>query len=477
MKGKKTKGVPESEIMKYKRSLKGLPKDEKITFIQQELNDRGISRMSPPGGFPKDHQEIVYSITDDELKELKKEIENNVEAYDSDTKRTELIPFMYDRDLNWYFNANNIPAQSSLVMPTYEYFTEGPGKQMFDPLDFFNLLGKQMEDLKRNLSKPFDILNNLKKIPLNERERHTLFGFILKWHGGYPVANNNEQYNTVLSLIQKDFLKFTEHTPEKEFCSSDVKNEKQFRELAAHLKAENKSMTVKAPNEKEIIAQHDIKESHYIRKVPFDFEDLPTYIVQRGIVWKFENEKFSKDDEYHEWLRGLTDFLNSIPSEYRLKALMKGIEYGKKIYKFHLDNECNNLNNCALNQSWQRRIALAEQLLEQVMPIEKTQTDSEVEPERKNKEFTTARQVLALHFIFEQLQVRSHEIDRTVKAKFVEFLTGKNYKNIYDALENPFISKDKKFRFEDLQFIRKYFEDIGLNEIVKAINNQLERPK
>jgi hypothetical protein len=34
----------------------------------------------------------------------------------------------------------------------------------------------------------------------------------------------------------------------------------------------------------------------------------------------------------------------------------------------------------------------------------------------------------------------------------------------------------KKFRFEDLQYIRTYFEKLGFNEIVKAINNQLDKP-
>ena len=40
----------------------------------------------------------------------------------------------------------------------------------------------------------------------------------------------------------------------------------------------------------------------------------------------------------------------------------------------------------------------------------------------------------------------------------------------------PYGTKDKKFRFEDLRYIRNYFEKLGLSEIAKSINNQLDKP-
>jgi len=93
----------------------------------------------------------------------------------------------------------------------------------------------------------------------------------------------------------------------------------------------------------------------------------------------------------------------------------------------------------------------------------------------KRKEFTTARQVLAMHYLFEYCQVRN--IDQSNKARFIEFLTGKNYKNIYDAVCNPLARKNKDFRKSDLQYIRTYFENLGLFEIVKAIGNELDKPE
>lgn len=98
------------------------------------------------------------------------------------------------------------------------------------------------------------------------------------------------------------------------------------------------------------------------------------------------------------------------------------------------------------------------------------------EPENNppNLDFTTARQVLAVHYLLEYCQVRG--VDQTHKARFIEFLTNKSSKNIYDLVLNPLATKRKNFRREDLQFIRPYFENLGLTEIVKMINNQLDKP-
>jgi len=115
--------------------------------------------------------------------------------------------------------------------------------------------------------------------------------------------------------------------------------------------------------------------------------------------------------------------------------------------------------------------------LKDIADGKESKEDQIIEVVATDKDFTTARQVLAIHFILEQLQVRSNEVDRKAKAELSQFLTGKNYKNIYDAFQNPFTTKQKNFRFDDLQYIRPFFEKLGLSEIVKAINNQLDKPR
>jgi hypothetical protein len=93
----------------------------------------------------------------------------------------------------------------------------------------------------------------------------------------------------------------------------------------------------------------------------------------------------------------------------------------------------------------------------------------------KKNNATTAQQVLMMHYIFEYCQVKN--IDQTHKANFIEFFTGKNEKNIYDAVRSPLATKKGDFRKRDLQAIRPYFENIGLFEIVKMINNELNKPE
>ena len=63
-----------------------------------------------------------------------------------------------------------------------------------------------------------------------------------------------------------------------------------------------------------------------------------------------------------------------------------------------------------------------------------TQVESKIpsDPAKKNSEFTTNRQVLALSFMLKHLGIK--DIDKTVQAKFIMFLIGKNYKKIYDSV-------------------------------------------
>jgi hypothetical protein len=88
----------------------------------------------------------------------------------------------------------------------------------------------------------------------------------------------------------------------------------------------------------------------------------------------------------------------------------------------------------------------------------------------KSKEFTTARQVLAIYYLLKYCKVKN--IDKTEIAWFIQFLTGKNFDNIYKKLQNPFKLNNKSLK-EDLWFIRDYFERLGMQEVVKMVNNEI----
>lgn len=106
--------------------------------------------------------------------------------------------------------------------------------------------------------------------------------------------------------------------------------------------------------------------------------------------------------------------------------------------------------------------------------------NSELEPENqtKNKEFTTKRQVLAIYYMLNELDKNINSIDRTVKTRFIHFLTGKNESNIYKTLAEPHKGlendKNNKSAIKDLEFIKQYFESIGLKSIVQKISNDMQ---
>jgi len=91
----------------------------------------------------------------------------------------------------------------------------------------------------------------------------------------------------------------------------------------------------------------------------------------------------------------------------------------------------------------------------------------------KNKEFTTTRQVLAIRYLLDYCQVKN--IDQTEIARFIEFLTGKNYKDIYDK------TRDKTLQYikngDDARFVQNYFRRLGLRKIAEDIENELTSKK
>ena len=221
---------------------------------------------------------------------------------------------MLDKNLSWYFDKENIPAQGKLVVPTYNYFQEGLGKEFFKPLDFLNLLRKQYQELVNYLDSPLDFIIHIKNIPLTPRELHILYGFILKWFGGYPVHNLNEEFDKILKIIQKEFLNFEGPTPEKEFCKVDFEQRKEFMKLSiaattaintgVDLKIIYDGLTGKAPVEKISFSTFpDMFETAYNNNAFGPYNNEIEKLINRDKynlefnIWLQEKEYWSYGDE------------------------------------------------------------------------------------------------------------------------------------------------------------------------------------
>jgi hypothetical protein len=103
--------------------------------------------------------------------------------------------------------------------------------------------------------------------------------------------------------------------------------------------------------------------------------------------------------------------------------------------------------------------------------------------ENPNPEFTTARQVLAIHYLLTYCKVDFSMIDKTHLSRFTQFLTGKEANNtkivnttIYKKWKAVLHKSDKKSH-QDLTYIRSFFEKMGMTEVVKMIDNDMDSYK
>ena len=132
-----------------------------------------------------------------------------------------------------------------------------------------------------------------------------------------------------------------------------------------------------------------------------------------------------------------------------------------KIIKYQIENTLEN-SNFSKDQNKQLIIA---------------KDNSESEILIKNPEFSTRRQVLALYYMLDAIDKHTNSIDRTIKTRFIHFLTQKNESNIYKALSEPHKGleneKNKKCALKDLEYIKQHFDDLGLKSISQKITNDM----
>ncbi len=85
----------------------------------------------------------------------------------------------------------------------------------------------------------------------------------------------------------------------------------------------------------------------------------------------------------------------------------------------------------------------------------------------KNPQFTTTRQVLALRYLLEFTKAK--DMKNNAKKGFTHFLIGKDKSTIYKKFDDDSLAYSKEG--EDLAFVRQQFENLGLSEILRMIDN------
>jgi hypothetical protein len=90
----------------------------------------------------------------------------------------------------------------------------------------------------------------------------------------------------------------------------------------------------------------------------------------------------------------------------------------------------------------------------------------------RNLQNTTRRQVIAMQIIFKALDIRN--IDNSAKARVIEFLTGKNSKNIYDMVCKPLAESDIDIQ-KDYEMVKSVLEELGDNQIITLVNEEMRK--
>ena len=114
-----------------------------------------------------------------------------------------------------------------------------------------------------------------------------------------------------------------------------------------------------------------------------------------------------------------------------------------------------------------------------IMPKPKNNSNTKINENNINKEFTVRRQVLAIHYLLKSVKYRDD--NKSEKARLIQFLTGRESTvtkikdtNIIKIVDNLFPNSDNAL-YKDLNYIREFFEKLGIKEIVDEINKEISK--
>lgn len=100
----------------------------------------------------------------------------------------------------------------------------------------------------------------------------------------------------------------------------------------------------------------------YKNKIEIDYEGLPQWVI-RDIGRHFDTDGMGSRTDFLKWQTDLVTFIRTVPPENQILFLQKGIEFMQKALAYHKEFDCNHPDTCSENESWERRIPLAQALL------------------------------------------------------------------------------------------------------------------
>lgn len=191
--------------------------------------------------------------------------------------------------------------------------------------------------------------------------------------------------------------------------------------------------------------------------------------------WRIDLNDFHKSVDYRK-----TDLVNKVISDlqYFKKEEVQNLFIEKVIQEIEKQKTEN-----IFNGDQAKRNNSIKAIVNQLLEYKHAKSSQVVEPERKltNPKFTLHRQCLAMYYLLKYSNVKLKVgVNDTDVARFIQLVTGRGNDSTeirntstYKVYRKIFNKEDKR-NYQDLVFIKPYFEKLGLSEIVKMIDNDMD---
>lgn len=216
------------------------------------------------------------------------------------------------------------------------------------------------------------------------------------------------------------------------------------------------------------------EESHLLRQNNENLSDSISNFIKNSQLFNFDNIDISFDKIFN-----FAEFWYNIQNENDLNIRkIKYIEILSLIDMMFLEEELDEINK----KMYTKFRIKAKNAIEHIdalidcYPELKSDVEKNTNKNQKNIDFTTKRQVLAIYYLLNEVDKKTNLIDRTIRARFIEFLTGKNYDAIYDKLSEPHKGLDNnnnKNAISDMKYVKEHFNKLGLINIVEQISKDM----
>lgn len=113
-----------------------------------------------------------------------------------------------------------------------------------------------------------------------------------------------------------------------------------------------------------------------------------------------------------------------------------------------------------------KRGVVAAKVIDEIKQGVKVISNSEVD---KTDDAVLAVKVMAIHYLLKAIDPDMKRKD-AAKTRFINMLTGKNPDNIYKMVQSPLSSRSGKLRIEEMEAVRKYFQELDLPGVIDIIN-------